>query len=150
MTSNSPTRSAGELLDAHLELIRTDISRWIELFAEDAVVEFPYAKSLGGMHERLEGREAIRQYFAETPKHFKGLVFSKVRRYLTTDPEVAIAEAHGSATIAMTGRTYEQDYVMVLKARDGKISLYREYWDPIPGLKAFGGEENLQRMVNAS
>lgn len=149
MPHPSPLRDAGSLLDAHLDLIGTDIERWLELFADDAVVEFPYAPQLG-LPERLEGREAIRQYFAETPKHFRGLVFTKVQRYLTTDPEVALAEAHGSATIAVTGNPYEQDYVMMVKTREGKISLYREYWNPLPGLKAFGGEQNLRLAVSAS
>jgi hypothetical protein len=142
-------RDAASLLDAHLELIRTDIERWLELFTDDAVVEFPYAAGLA-LPERLEGREAIRRYFADTPKHFQGLVFTHVRRYRTTEPDVALAEAHGSATIAATGSAYEQDYFMVVKARDGRISLYREYWNPIPGLKAFGGEQNLRQAVNAS
>ncbi|WP_426756771.1 nuclear transport factor 2 family protein [Myxococcus sp. Y35] len=149
MNLSSPARDAGALMDAHLALIGTDIERWLGLFAEDAVVEFPYAPSLGAP-ERLVGREAIRGYFAETPKHFLGLVFSNVRRYLTTDPDVAIAEVHGSATIALTGKPYEQDYILVLKSREGRIVHYREYWDPILGLRAFGGTENLQQMVNPS
>jgi len=149
MTHTSSPRDAGGLLDAHLALIGTDIERWLELFAEDAVVEFPYARPLG-LPERLEGREAIRRYFGDTPKHFLGLVFTNVQRYLTTDPEVAIAEAHGSATIAATGRQYEQDYIMLVKTRAGRISLYREYWNPIPGLEAFGGERNLRQAVSAS
>jgi hypothetical protein len=149
MTLPTPPRDAASLLDAHLELIRTDLERWLELFTDDAVVEFPYAAGLE-LPQRLEGREAIRRYFADTPKHFQGLVFTNVQRYRTTDPDVALAEAHGSATIAVTGSGYEQDYVMLVKTRDGRISLYREYWNPIPGLRAFGGEQNLRRAVNAS
>ncbi|HZH13257.1 MAG TPA: nuclear transport factor 2 family protein [Archangium sp.] len=149
MPLTTPPRDAASLLDAHLELIGTDIERWLGLFAEDAVVEFPYAAGLG-LPERLEGREAIRRYFADTPKHFQGLVFTQVRRYRTSEPDVALAEAHGSATIAATGNGYEQDYVMLVRTRDGRISLYREYWNPIPGLKAFGGEQNLRKAVNAS
>lgn len=149
MTPATNPRDAGSLLDAHLELIGTNIERWLELFTDDAVVEFPYAAGLG-LPERLEGREAIRRYFAETPKHFLGLVFTNVQRYRTTEPDVAIAEAHGSATIAATGNTYEQDYVMKVKTRDGRISLYREYWNPIPGLRAFGGEQSLRKGVSAS
>ncbi|MBM7117245.1 nuclear transport factor 2 family protein [Archangium primigenium] len=148
MTPPSP-HDAGALLDAHLALIGTDIERWLALFAEDAVVEFPYARSLG-VPERLEGIAAIRGYFAQTPKHFLGLAFTNVRRYLTTDPELAIAEVHGTATIATTGKPYAQDYVFFVKTRQGRISLYREYWDPLPGLEAFGGPQNLRRMVDAS
>lgn len=148
MTLSTSPRDAAGLLDAHLELIPTDIERWLELFTEDAVVEFPYAKGLG-LPERLEGREAIRRYFADAPKHFLGLTFTNVRRYLPIDREVALAEVHGSATIAATGSTYEQDYFMLVKARDGRIALYREYWNPIPGLKAFGGEQSLRQAVNS-
>jgi uncharacterized protein len=148
MTFVSTPRDAGALLKSHLELIGTDIERWLELFAEDAVVEFPYAPSLG-VPGRMEGLEAIRRYFVETPKHFRGLVFTNVQYYPTTDPEVALGEAHGSATIGSTGRRYEQDYIVLLKSRNGKISFYREYWNPIPGLEAFGGAENMRRMVNA-
>ncbi|PTL84056.1 nuclear transport factor 2 family protein [Vitiosangium sp. GDMCC 1.1324] len=149
MTNPTTPHNAAHLLDSHLSLIGTDIERWLELFAEDAVVEFPYARSLD-LPERLEGREAIRRYFQDTPKSFLGLTFSCIQRHVTADPDVALAEAHGSATIAATGSPYEQDYVMMVKTRNGRISLYREYWNPVPGLKAFGGEENLRRAVNAS
>lgn len=149
MDNASSPRTAGMLMDAHLALIGTDIERWLELFAEDAVVEFPYARDLN-LPGRLEGRAAIRTYFGDTPKHFLGLTFTNVRRYLTTDPDVALAEVHGSATIAVTGSPYEQDYVMLVQARNGRISLYREYWNVIPALKAFGGEQNARQAVNAS
>jgi uncharacterized protein len=42
MANQTSPRHAASLLDAHLSLIGTDIERWFELFAEDAVVEFPY------------------------------------------------------------------------------------------------------------
>lgn len=149
MNPSTPARDAGALMDAHLEWIVTDIERWFGLFAEDAIVEFPYAASID-MPDRLLGREAIRRYFAETPKHFLGLVLSDARRHPMASPDVAIAEVHGSATIATTGRPYEQDYLMLLKAKDGRIIHYREYWDPIRGLEDFGGTEKLQRLVNPS
>jgi ketosteroid isomerase-like protein len=56
------------------------------------------------------------------------------------DPDVAVVEAHGSATIATTGRRYDQDYVVFVRTRDGMVVSYREYWNPLPGLEAFGRE----------
>jgi len=35
-----------------------------------------------------------------------------------------------------TGRHYQQDYVMRLETKDGKIIHYREYWNPVPLLTA--------------
>jgi uncharacterized protein len=149
MEPSASAHNAASALDEHLRLISADVSRWIELFADDAVVEFPYAAGLG-VFERLEGRAAIWQYFKGTPESFRDLELSEIRRYTTTDPDVAIAEVHGSATIGATGQRYEQDYVMVVKTRAGKIVLYREYWNPTPAIAAFGGVSGLSRAVSAS
>jgi uncharacterized protein len=139
-------RDAAQALDEHLELIGRDTPRWLDLFADDAIVEFPYAPA--GLPGRFEGKAAIEHYFRGALESFLGLVFSDVRRYRTTDPDVALAEAHGSATITTTGKRYEQDYVMVLRTRQGKVVHYREYWNIVPALEAFGGKEALDRAVN--
>ncbi len=132
--------AAARALDAHLELIATDVPRWLELFADDAVVEFPYAEGLGRAG-RLVGKAAIAAYFTGTPGVFRELRFRDLRRFASADPEVAIAEVHGSAIIGPTGRAYEQDYVMVLRTRAGKIVAYREYWNPVTALAAFAGAQ---------
>lgn len=149
MTTTHPPRDAARALDEHLDLIGRDIQRWIDLFADDAVVEFPYAPSLG-FPERLEGKAAIDRYFRGTPESFRDLAFRDVHRYQTSDPDLAIAEAHGSATVGANDTRYEQDYVMLVRTKGGKIVLYREYWNPVPALQAFGGTDALAKAVNAS
>ncbi|TKC91475.1 nuclear transport factor 2 family protein [Polyangium fumosum] len=139
--------NAAQALDEHLALISKDIQRWVELFADDAVVEFPYAPP--GLPARLEGKAAIDTYFRPTPQTFVGLTFSDVRRYVTTDPDVALAEVHGTAQIPATGKRYEQDYVMVLRTRAGKIVHYREYWNVGLALEAFGGTDAVRSAVGA-
>ncbi|MDC0743034.1 nuclear transport factor 2 family protein [Polyangium mundeleinium] len=141
-------RNAAQALDEHLALISKDIQRWIELFADDAVVEFPYAPP--GLPARLEGKAAIDAYFRPTPQTFAGLTFSDVRRYVTTDPDVALAEVHGTAQIPATGKRYEQDYIMVLRTRAGKIVHYREYWNVGRALEAFGDTDAVRNAVGAS
>jgi ketosteroid isomerase-like protein len=136
MTTNAQ-RDAAQALDEHLALIGKDMDRWLALFADDAVVEFPYA--MPGMPARLEGKAAIDTYFRPAPQSFLGLAFHDLRRYLTPDPDVVLAEVHGTATIAATGKHYEQDYVMVLRTRGGKIVHYREYWNVGPALRSFEG-----------
>ncbi|RKG62644.1 nuclear transport factor 2 family protein [Corallococcus sp. AB011P] len=118
------------LMDAHLALIATDVERWLTLFADDAVVEFPYAPSLGGS-ARLEGIEAIRAYFAPITRHFQGLTFTNVQRHPSVDPTTGWMEVHGSATLLPGNIPYEQDYVMRMQVRDGRIVHYREYWNPL-------------------
>lgn len=136
-------------LTAHLERIATDIERWLDLFADDAIVEFPYAASVG-LPARLIGKPAIAAYFRRTPDMFRGLAFRDLELHATADPDVALAEVHGSATIAPHGAAYEQDYVMVVECRAGQIVRYREYWDVAAALAAFGGTDRVRAMMGGA
>ncbi|WP_438027204.1 nuclear transport factor 2 family protein [Sorangium sp. So ce233] len=133
----APPLTAAQALDAHLALIGRDLERWLDLFADDAVVEFPYAPALGAPAV-LEGKAAIRRHFEGILERFRDLSLRDARRYPTTDPDVALAEVHGSAIILPAGRRYEQDYVMLVATRNGKVVRYREYWNPASALEAFG------------
>jgi ketosteroid isomerase-like protein len=128
-------KSATDLLRLHHELIASyQMDRWYLLFAEDAVVELPYS-STGW--RRLEGKAAIIDHFRMTPEVFLDMELHDFR-VVVAGEETAIAEVHGSATIAPTGLRYEQDWVMVLHAKGGKIVHYREYGNPLAVAKAFG------------
>lgn len=131
--------NASQLLHAHLERITVDLEQWLDLFADDAVIEFPYAASLG-TPARLDGKDAIRAYFREIVPTMENLVFSDGRHHPAHDPDVAWLEVHGAAQISSTGRRYEQDYVMFGRAREGRLVLYREYWDPCVAARAMGIE----------
>lgn len=142
----SPPLDAAQALDAHLALVGRDLERWLDLFADDAIVEFPYASALGAQ-ALFEGKAAIRGHFEGILQRFRDLSFRDVRRYLTTDPDVALAELHGSAVILPAGRRYEQDYVLLIATRNGKVVRYREYWNPAAALEPFG--RDLSTQVNA-
>lgn len=132
---------------AHLALVGKDIQAWVDLFAENAVIEFPYASSLGSP-ERFEGKSAIYNYIKDVPAKMQDLVFTNIRAYPTSNPNLLFAEVHGEAVIIATGRHYQQDYVMRLETKDGKIVHYREYWNPIPAIDAWGGTQNLRQSFN--
>ena len=118
-----------QIFAAHLALIGTDIQAWADLLAEDAVVEFPYASALGSL-ERLEGKKAIYNYMKNAIAQMQNLTFTNIREYQTSNPDVLFAEVHGEAMMVPTGRHYQQDYVMRLETKAGKIFHYREYWNP--------------------
>jgi uncharacterized protein len=136
-----------QLLTDHLALIGKDLPAWIDLFAEDAVVEYPYAAALNSP-ARLEGKSAIYSYITEAIAQMENLVFTNVCEYKTLNPNVLLAEVHGEADIIATGRHYQQDYVMRLETKDGKIVHYREYWNPVPFIEAMGGTESLHQSLN--
>jgi uncharacterized protein len=129
----------------HLALIVKDIPAWVDLFTEDAVIEFPYASDTP---RRLEGKKAIYNYMKDVPAQMQNLIFKNVRKYPTSNPNLLWAEVHGEAVIAATGCHYQQDYVMRLETKEGKIFHYREYWNPISAIEAWGSTQNLHSSFN--
>jgi ketosteroid isomerase-like protein len=128
--------SAFELLQRHISTVTRDPAAWYALFAEDAVIEFPYAAGTA-LTPSLSGIAAIREHFGSVGSVFGVFTMSAPLLYATTDPDVALAEVHGSSILVKTGAPYEQDYVMVVRATAGRIVRYREYWNPLLGLLAF-------------
>lgn len=106
-----------------------------ELFTIDAVQEFPYAPA--PYAKEVIGRAAITEYISNvvngaTNWNFKNFVFST-----TSDPETVYVEFEGSADVIATGKPYHQIYVGRITLKDGKISRYREFWNPSWIMDAF-------------
>jgi len=131
---NDPIPTALQLLDRHLATLTTHPDAWYALFADDAVIEFPYATGTP-FPPQLEGKSAIVAHYAQALQWFEPFTFRDVR-FHAAGSELASCEVHGSSKMRATGEPYEQDYVLVVEACDGRIVRYREYWNPIPSLNA--------------
>ena len=134
------TRGAVRALLEGLEA--RDAGRLNDLWAEEAVHELPYAPD--GVAKRTVGRQALIDNFATWPKDARNTDYtSDVVLHDTIDPRVIFAEYRGRAEIVATGRTYEQTYGSLIRVEDGKIALFREYFDPAPFAYAFdlGGDD---------
>ena len=117
----------------------------IHLFDKNSVIEFPYAVSLKTA-ERLNYNEYY-NYLKKGLPNMPNIKFKNAIIYPTIN-NAFWAEAHGEVTIPSTNKLYKQKYVMYFIIDKGKISHYREYWDPIEGIKAFGNENNLNEIFN--
>ncbi len=137
-----------QVFAAHLALIGTDIEAWSDLLAEDAILEFPYASALGSPSQ-FAGKSAIYNYMKTAVEQMQNWVFTNVCEYQTLDQNVLLAEFHGEATFAETGHLYQQDYVIRLEIKDGKIVRYREYWNPVPILNETN-TETFHQAANAA
>lgn len=116
------------------------INNWMKLWAEDAIVEFPFAP--GQYPKRLEGRNAIYEYYKAAAPVFELQGEKPLVMYPSSDPLVAVFEVSMDFRILSTGKDYSQDYICVVKIRDdGRIVLYREYWDPVRVLETFQQEK---------
>ncbi|MYS90584.1 MULTISPECIES: nuclear transport factor 2 family protein [Streptomyces] len=114
-------------------LLEKDISAWVGLWAEDGVMEFPFAPP--GWPRRLEGKEAIAAYMRPYPDHIDLHAFPDLRIHRTTDPETIVAEMRGVGRLVKTDSPYEMTYIAVVTVRDGLIASYRDYWNPLAVLE---------------
>jgi uncharacterized protein len=101
--------------------------RWDELdglYADDATIEYPFALPTP---MRLDGREAIRRYFAAAARLPLRLRTRNLVVHETADPEVVVVEWDYDGTVTTTGRSFSISNVQVSTVRDGKIVASRDY-----------------------
>lgn len=128
------------VLDFLTGLEDKDMERVNGVWADDAVQEMPYAPE--GFPKRVVGKAAlIRQYAAWPANSGKARFTDGIRFHATQDPQVVVAEFHGVSEIVPTGRVYDQRYVGIFHVADGKITLFREHFDPNVFSYAFGLDE---------
>ena len=120
--------------------------RWEELpdlYAEDAVVEHPFAIPA---LSRLGGREQIRKHFAAGAGMPVEMEARNVVVHETKDPEVIVAEFdyHGRETT--TGRPFTVGNIFVMRIRDGRIVASRDYGNHLAFAVATG---RLPEVISA-
>ncbi|WP_055587114.1 nuclear transport factor 2 family protein [Peterkaempfera griseoplana] len=101
-----------------------DWERLADLYAEDAVVELPFALP---EPVRLEGREAVRAHFAAAAGGPLSLTVHDVTVRLTDDPEVVVAEFGYRVRTGAAGPVFQTDNVQILRVRDGLIAASRDF-----------------------
>ncbi|MEM7084045.1 MAG: nuclear transport factor 2 family protein [Pseudomonadota bacterium] len=114
-----------------------DMVTFNALWAEDAVQHMPYSPA--GHPKRVTGKPALVELYKQWPatsgdaKFTRALVIHSMQ-----DPQLVFAEFNGEVEIIPTGRLYQQTYGGLFHVVDGKIQLFREYYDPAPFAWAFG------------
>ena len=111
-----------------------DLDGWLALCTDDVVVEFPFAPP--GRPQKVVGKEAVGQYLTAYPGQIEFDEVTHLEVHQTVDPETAVIEMTATGRVKSTGAPYEMSYVVVLKTVDGRMSLYRDYWNPLVALEA--------------
>ncbi|WP_442875910.1 nuclear transport factor 2 family protein [Amycolatopsis sp. NBC_01488] len=122
-------------------LMKHDMAGFAGLWAEDGVLEFPFAGP--GYPKRVEGRDAITEYLRDYPNllDIREVVAKTVHE--TTDPAVVVAEFTVAGIVVASGKPYELSYIAVITVEDGEIRHYRDYWSPLAAAEILGGVEEL-------
>lgn len=130
--------TAVELLRQSLDtFLAKDMKGWSELCDDNVVAEFPFAPE--GSPRRLEGREALYEYLRNYPSVIDVASIPNVRIYATDDPDVAIAEWSASGKVLANGNAYEMSYATFATFKNGLMTNYREYWNPLAFMQAMSG-----------
>jgi ketosteroid isomerase-like protein len=131
-------REVAEL--ARQRLAATDMSGFVDLFAEDALFEYPFG--FPGAPSELRGKEAIRTHLVESRRGIKSRIevteFNAVV-HDTTDPAVVIAVWEVVGTTLSTGQSHRfSSGVGVITVHDGEITHYRDYTNALGAARATG------------
>ncbi|PTA43156.1 nuclear transport factor 2 family protein [Micromonospora sp. RP3T] len=122
-------RTTVQLFHHAIDLLLTkDMAGFIELFASDGVMEFPFAPA--GQPNRLAGRAELHDYLIDYPNILDIREFTDVTVHETVDPAVVVTEFTAAGVVVATGRPYQLRYIAVLTGRDGHLVHYRDYWNP--------------------
>ena len=112
---------------------------FVDMLAEDAVMEFPYAPP--GSIKRLDGKATIAKYMEEVSGRLQIERFAPPVIHPTPD-----GFCEGVAT--HTGKPYNQQYISVITLHNGHIVHYRDYWNPLVVLEAMGAGRSTEQGGN--
>ena len=129
------------VLDFLTALETKDMDAFAGVWAEDAVQDMPYSPE--GFPKRVSGKKNILDHYAGWPENSGSADFtSELIYYPMKNPEMIFVEFKGDVDIIPTGRKYLQTYGGLFYVEDGKIKLFREYYDPELFSYAFGLNES--------
>ena len=128
------------VLDFLTGLEEKDMGKVNGVWAEDAVQEMPYTPS--NFPSRVVGKDALIAHYAAWPETSGTAAFTDdLVFHPMTDPQMVFAEYRGAVDAIPTGKTYRQTYGGLFHVENGKITLFREYFDPRAFAEAFGMEQ---------
>lgn len=131
-TDHGPLAGPREAFERFRDKLLAGIGLDASLLADDCVVEAPFAPP--GAPRRIEGRDAFAAWAAPRQEALAGRIrFTTVRDVViheTSDPEVAVVEYEVEGVREVDGLRAAAPFAVVVRVRDGRIVLWREYQDP--------------------
>jgi len=104
-----------------------NIDGWMEIYAPDAIHEFPFAPE--GAPRQLVGRDVIAAYMSQLPSRIYFGTLGDVRVREAGDE--LIIEATGHHRRVADGASRTLSYVWFITAHDGKVIRFRDYMNPL-------------------
>lgn len=112
----------GRLVDAALSNSAADM---IKLYADDAVVENPFASDPAGL--RVVGARTLGERLTRALTTHRFTKADEIVVHETADPDKIIAELRLMGEVIDSGETFDRRHVMIITTKDGKIASSRDY-----------------------
>ena len=153
MTDGPARRNPFEVVEEVRRMVagEREAGTFAELFAEDGVMEYPFAPP--GQPRHLRGREAVRQHFAARGAGARNLLEMDGVDVLvrgTDDPEVVVTQIEHHGRSLATGEAYRFRALGVIRVRDGLIVSYEDYMDPIAMARLLGRTGDLAAALTSA
>ena len=138
--------SDDDLRDANTKLVRAyidainawDFDAMRGMLAEDFVFEQMFAPP--GMDSRFEGRESLLEFQKSFVDTIKTENLHDVQlETLYSDPGEIVATYRSDMEFSDPGMEYRNKYICRFTVREGCITAFKEYYDPVPLILTFGG-----------
>jgi ketosteroid isomerase-like protein len=135
---------------ANIELVRRminainreDMSALEAVLHEEAVLELAYCPE--PFPALTSPRDAIIAFISSVPGWLEPENLHDVRvETYASNPNELVAEYKSSTRVKASGAPYNNEYVVRLSVRDGRIIRFAEYFDPIRLVTALGGTVEL-------
>lgn len=117
---------------------------FVEMMAEDGVMEFPYITASEPV--RLHGREAVRQHLVRLEGVLEIDSFHDLVVHPSQKPGVFVLQFGCVGRGVATGLPYNQRYISVITIADGLIVSYLDYWNPLIAAQAFGSADASEAL----
>lgn len=89
----------------------------------DVTFEWPFSG------DRVIDRETFDEDVSPVLALLDGLDFTDLQIDPMLDPDSLVMRYRGTATITTTGKPYRQTYITQIQFNDGKVTLFREYYN---------------------
>ena len=109
---------------------------YFDLLADDVV--FEYIISVPGYPKRVEGRQNIIDLYGDYDSFLTVRSADNLRVYRDLEASVVVLEYEVHGESVQTGRPYDNRFVSIVTIKDGKVTWWRDYLDPVAVFDASG------------
>jgi ketosteroid isomerase-like protein len=102
---------------------------YFDLLTDD--VMFEHVISVPGYPRRVKGRPAIIDLYSDYDKHMRVRSADHLRVYRDLAASVVVLEYEVHGESAQTGRPYNNHFVSIVTVKNGKVTKWRDYLDPV-------------------